>query len=199
MATGRILVPEKMAAQFIDKLAEKADGMPVGDPFREQVALGPMINAKAVEKAEGIVRETVDAGAKLRAGGKSDKLFFRPTVIADVAPGMRAFEEEIFAPVAPITVYRDEEEAIALANQTDYGLSTGIITGSAARGLDFSRHLKTGIVHINDQTVADEPWAPFGGTGASGNGSRHGGPANWEEFTAWQWLTMKSEAPRYPF
>lgn len=199
MATGRVLVPEKLAKAFIDKLAEKADHLPVGDPFREQVALGPLINARAVGKVKEIVDATVGAGARLRAGGTSDKLFFRPTVLDEVGPGMRAFEEEIFGPVAPITVYKDEDEAAELANMTDYGLSAGIITGSGSRGLEFAGRLKTGLVHVNDQTVADEPWAPFGGTGASGNGSRHGGPANWDEFTAWQWLTMKHAAPRYPF
>jgi benzaldehyde dehydrogenase (NAD) len=112
---------------------------------------------------------------------------------------MRAFEEEIFAPVAPITVYSDEEEAIRLANTTDYGLSAGIITGSSARGLELAAQLKVGLAHINDQTVADEPYAPFGGTGASGNGSAHGGPANWETFTRWQWLTMRRKPNRYPF
>ncbi len=126
-------------------------------------------------------------------------MFFRPTVLEEVGPGMRAFEEEIFAPVAPITVYSDEEEAIRLANTTDYGLSAGIITGSNARGLELAAQLKVGLAHINDQTVADEPFAPFGGIGASGNGSSHGGPANWDEFTHWQWLTMKHSAPRYPF
>lgn len=199
MATGRVLVPETLAKEFIAKLAEKADHLPVGDPFREQVALGPLINERAVDKVKEIVDASVAAGAKLRAGGTADKLFFRPTVLDEVGPGMRAFEEEIFGPVAPITVYRDEDEAAKLANMTDYGLSAGIITGSGSRGLEFAGRLKTGLVHVNDQTVADEPWAPFGGTGASGNGSRHGGPANWDEFTAWQWLTMKHAAPKYPF
>ena len=199
MATGRVLVPESLAKAFIAKLAEKADHLPVGDPFREQVALGPLIDEQALRQVEEVVNASVAAGAKLRAGGTSDRLFFRPTVLDEVAPGMRAFEEEIFGPVAPVTVYQDEDGAAALANMTDYGLSAGIITGSAARGLEFSARLKTGIVHVNDQTVSDEPWAPFGGTGASGNGARHGGPANWEEFTSWQWLTMKHSAPRYPF
>lgn len=199
MATGRVLVPESLAKEFISKLAEKADHLPVGDPFREQVALGPLINERAIGKVQEIVDASVSAGARLRAGGTADKLFFRPTVLDEVAPGMRAFEEEIFGPVAPITVYKDEDEAAQLANMTDYGLSAGIITGSGSRGLEFAGRLKTGLVHVNDQTVADEPWAPFGGTGASGNGSRHGGPANWDEFTAWQWLTMKHAAPKYPF
>lgn len=199
MATGRVLVPASMARAFIDRLAEKADQLPLGDPFRQQVALGPLINERQVARVKEIVGATVEAGARLRAGGTADGLFFRPTVLDGVGPGMRAFEEEIFGPVAPITVYGNEDEAVRLANMTDYGLSAGIITGSSARGLEIAARLKTGLVHVNDQTVADEPWAPFGGTGASGNGSRSGGPANWDEFTQWQWLTMKRAARQYPF
>ena len=198
MATGRVLVPSRLAKQFIEKLAETADRLPVGDPFREQVTLGPLINQRQADRVLQIVQGSVGAGAGLRAGGTADGLFFRPTVLDEVAPGMRAFEEEIFGPVAPITVYKDEEEAIRLANATDYGLSAGIITSSSAHGMEVAAQLRTGIVHVNDQTVADEPYAPFGGTGASGGG-RHGGPANWDAFTHWQWLTMKHSAPRYPF
>lgn len=171
----------------------------MGDPFREQVALGPLINRRQVERVDAIVQDTLKAGARLRAGGKATRLFYRPTVLSEVAPGMRAFEEEFFGPVAPITVFADEAEAIRLANATDYGLSAGILTGSVTRGMELAAQLRTGLVHINDQTVNDEPWAPFGGTGASGNGSRHGGPANWDEFTQWQWVTVKPSAPRYPF
>jgi len=199
MAAGRHLVHRKIARQFLDKLAETADRLPVGDPFREQVALGPLINQRQVERVQSIVDGSVGAGAKLRAGGTSEGLFYRPTVLGEVAPGMRAFEEEIFGPVAPVTVFDDEEEAIRLANATDYGLSAAIITASTSRGMELASRLRTGIVHINDQTVADEPHAPFGGSGASGNGARHGGPANWDEFSQWQWLTMKQSAPRYPF
>ena len=199
MATGRVLVPSSLAKAFIAKLAETADRLPVGDPFREQVALGPLIDRGQAERALGIVEDSVGAGARLRAGGTADGVFFRPTVLEEVGPGMAAFEQEIFAPVAPITVYQDEDEAVRLANMTDYGLSAGIITASSARGMELAAQLKVGLAHINDQTVADEPYAPFGGTGASGNGASHGGPANWDQFTHWQWLTMKHKATRYPF
>jgi benzaldehyde dehydrogenase (NAD) len=199
MATGRVLVPASLAATFIEKLAETAERLPVGDPFREQVALGPLIDRSQADRALDIVKESLAAGAKLRAGGTSNGTFFRPTVLDQVAPGMPAFEQEIFAPVAPITIYRGEEELIRLANMSDYGLSAGIITGSSARGLELAAQLKVGICHVNDQTVADEPYAPFGGTGASGNGASHGGPANWDAFTHWQWLTARHAPPRYPF
>ena len=198
MATGRVLVPERLAKPFVEKLAQSAERLPVGDPFRAEVALGPMIDRGQAERVEAIVRDSVAAGAGLRAGGTGEGLFFRPTVLDEIGPGMRAFDEEIFGPVAPVTVYSDEDEAVRLANLGDYGLSAGIITGSSARGMEVAARLRTGIVHINDQTVADEPCAPFGGTGGSGGG-RHGGAANWEEFTHWQWLTIKQAPPLYPF
>jgi benzaldehyde dehydrogenase (NAD) len=152
-----------------------------------------------VERVQAIVDDSIAAGARLRAGGSFDRLFYQPTVLEEVGPGMRAFEEEIFGPVAPVTVFDDVDEAVRLANATDYGLAAAVITGSTARGMEVASQLRTGLVHINDQTVGDEPHAPFGGTGASGNGSRHGGPANWDEFTHWQWMTMKHSAPTYPF
>jgi len=199
MSAGRHLVHERIAKEFIEKLAAKADHLPVGDPFKEQVALGPLINERQAQRVEAIVNDTVAAGARLRAGGRRNGRFYRPTVLDEVAPGMRAFEEEIFGPVAPITVFRDEAEAIALANNTEYGLSAGIISSSVNRAMDLASNLKTGLIHINDQTVNDDPAIPFGGSGASGNGSRIGGPANWDEFTQWQWTTIKGAPPRYPF
>jgi len=146
-----------------------------------------------------IVRESVAAGAKLSAGGTFDKLFYKPTVIDNVKPGMRAFEEEIFGPVASVTSFSTDDEAIRLANQTEYGLSAAVISRSIGRAMAIGNRLYTGLLHINDQTVHDEPHIPFGGRGASGNGGRIGGPANWEEFTQWQWVTIKDSPPRYPF
>lgn len=199
MATGRHLVHRKVAAEFIRKLAEKADHLPVGDPAREQVALGPLINARQLERVDSIVKDSMKAGARLKAGGTHKGLFYRPTVLDEVTPGMRAFEEEIFGPVAPVTIVADEGEAIRLANATEYGLSAAVITGNVARGLEVASQLRTGLVHVNDQTVNDEPIVPFGGIGASGNGSRQGGPANWDEFTQWQWVTFRNAPHKYPF
>jgi benzaldehyde dehydrogenase (NAD) len=112
---------------------------------------------------------------------------------------MRAFEEEIFGPVASITVFDTDEEAIALASQADGVLAVGVITPSIARAMHIIDRIPAGHAHVNDQTVLAEAHAPFGGGGTSGNGGRHGGPADWDEFTQWQWITIKSEAPRYPF
>ena len=199
MATGKVLAHRSIAEALIERLVEKARHLPVGDPNTQQVALGPLISRRQLERVDSIVKDSVAAGAVLRAGGTHENLFYRPTVLGGVKPGMRAFEEEVFGPVASVSSFDSDEEAIALNNRSDYGLSVGVITQSLERAMRFTSQLKSGIIHVNDQTVADEPWVPFGGTGASGNGGRHGGPANWEEFTQWQWVTIQDRATRYPF
>jgi benzaldehyde dehydrogenase (NAD) len=120
-------------------------------------------------------------------------------VLGGVAPGMRAFDEEIFGPVASVTPFASDDEAVALANRTEYGLAAAVMSRSTSRALAIGKRLKVGLLHINDQTVAGDPHVPYGGRGASGNGSRIGGPANWDEFTQWQWITVRDAPPPYPF
>ncbi|MCX7169440.1 MAG: benzaldehyde dehydrogenase [Proteobacteria bacterium] len=199
MTTGLILAHEKIAAQLTELLVAKATHLPIGDPATQQVALGPLISERQRDRVHAIVQDSVKQGAKLAAGGTYEQLFYKPTVLTGVKPGMRAFDEEVFGPVASVVTFASEDEAVALANQTEYGLSLGVISASTSRALTLAGRIPTGLLHINDQTVADEPHIPFGGRGASGNGGRHGGPANWEEFTQWQWVTIKDSAPRYPF
>lgn len=199
MASGRVLVQERVAAKLTKLLADKAAHLPVGDPASGQVALGPIINAKQLQRVHGIVTDSVAAGAKLETGGSYEKLFYRPTVLSNVKPGMRAFEEEVFGPVVNITTFRTDDEAVALANQTSYGLAAGVISNSVGRAMALGERINTGMLHINDQTVADECVNPFGGRGCSGNGGRVGGPADTDEFTQWQWVTVKDTPNRYPF
>ena len=199
MTTGLILAHEKIAAKLTELMVAKATHLPVGDPASQQVALGPLISERQRDRVHGIVQDSVQQGAHLAAGGTYDRLFYKPTVLTGVKPGMRAFEEEVFGPVASIVSFSSEDEAVELANRTEYGLSLGVISSSVGRAMALANRIPTGLLHINDQTVADEPHVPFGGRGASGNGGRHGGPANWEEFTQWQWVTIKDTAPRYPF
>jgi benzaldehyde dehydrogenase (NAD) len=149
---------------------------------------------------QGLVDASVRQGAAILAGGRSQGPGFPATVLRDVTAEMPVFREEIFGPVAPVTSFRDEEEAIALANDSEYGLTAAIQSGSAHRAMELSTHLDVGMVHINDQTVNDEAVAPFGGVRASGTGSRHGGPqANIEAFTETQWVTLRGDLPGYPF
>src|SRR5580704_12900141 len=199
MTAGRHIVLEAVAEEYLDRLAKRAENLPVGNPHTEQVALGPLINERQLANVDRIVAETVAAGATVRAGGTHEQLYYRPTVLADVTPGMAAFREEIFGPVAPVVVVKDVDEAVRTANATEYGLVAAIQTGSMERGLEIADRLHTGIVHVNDQTLNNDAYAPFGGTGASGNGSRFGSQSSWNEFTQWQWVTSRPQAHAFPF
>jgi benzaldehyde dehydrogenase (NAD) len=199
MATGRILASARIADELVERLKVKAATLRVGDPAREQVALGPVINERQVRAIDAIVRDSVDAGAILHAGGRHEGLFYRPTVLGNVRPGMRVFDEEVFGPVASVTTFGSDEEAAALANQTDYGLAAAVMSRSTSRALALGQRLRVGLLHINDETVLGDPHVPYGGRGSSGNGSRIGGVANWDEFTQWQWITVREAPPAYPF
>ncbi len=200
MTTGRHLVHESLAGDFVERLAAKADALPVGDPAVEPVALGPIIDAGQRDKVHAVVTASVEAGARLAAGGTYDNLYYRPTVLADVAPDSPAYLQEIFGPVAPVSVFSSLDDAVDLARGTDYGLSLGILSRDVMKALDLADRIPSGIVHINDQTVDDEAPAPFGGVGISGTGGRAGGPAaNIEAFTETQWVTMQGDIAPYPF
>jgi len=198
MSAGRHLVHRTVAAEYAERMAEKAKALPVGNPHTHPVALGPIITARQVARIDRIVQASVQMGARLLAGGTHDGPFYAATVLADVTPDMPAFREEIFGPVVSITRFGTDSEAMALANDTEYGLSAGIYTADVGRGMALGEQLRVGLVHVNDQTVNDDGTMPMGGRGASGNGSRHGGPANWDEFSQWQWTTVRSTAPAYP-
>ncbi|WP_346778157.1 benzaldehyde dehydrogenase [Paraburkholderia sp. Ac-20347] len=198
MSAGRHLVHERIAEEYVARMSEKAGQLPVGNPHTENVALGPLICAEQARRVNDLLNDTLAQGARLAAGGTSNGVFFPATVITGVTSEMRAFKEEIFGPIVSITTFSTDDEAVELANDTHYGLSAGIITGSMSRGKAIADRLRVGLVHVNDQTVNDDGFMPMGGQGSSGNGSRHGGPANIEELTQWQWLTLKDSAPRYP-
>jgi aldehyde dehydrogenase (NAD+) len=133
----------------------------------------------------------------LLTGGKADGLFYHPTVLANVTREMRNYKEENFGPVAPSIVVRSEDEAVEVANDSEYGLSSGVITASEERGLSVVHRLETGIAHVNDQSVYDEPHVPFGGMKNSGIG-RHGGRASVEAFTETRWITVERGGRHYP-
>jgi benzaldehyde dehydrogenase (NAD) len=198
-ATGRHIVHRSIAADYIDLLKEKADRLRLGDPYREDVDLGPIVNQKQLDRVDGIVRRSVDGGAHVVTGGTYDGLFYRPTVLTDVTATQAAWREEIFGPVAPVVVFDTDDEALALANDSEYGLTGAVYSRSISRGLALAQRMRSGMVHVNDQTVNDEATIPFGGMGASGNGARFGGPANWDEFTEWQWVTVRDDPRSYPY
>ncbi|QUD90212.1 aldehyde dehydrogenase family protein [Phenylobacterium montanum] len=200
MASGRHIVHRKVLDDYLEILSRKARQLKVGNPLLStDIAIGPIINAKQLARVDEIVRNSVAAGANLVTGGTFEGPFYHPTVLSNVNPQVPAYHLEIFGPVAPVVAAEDEDDAIRIANDTEYGLSSAIQTGSLERGLKLARRIKAGMVHINDQTISDLPGIPFGGMGQSGNGSRFGSTTNWEEFTQWQWMTAGGEPARYPF
>ncbi|WVV46903.1 benzaldehyde dehydrogenase [Pseudomonas sp. NA13] len=199
MATGLILAHESIAEELTRKLVEKARALTVGNAAQGEAALGPLINQRQLKRVHDIVSDSVRAGARLEAGGEHDRLFYQATVLSGVKPGMRAFDEEIFGPVATVVSFATDDQAVELANRTEYGLAAAIISPSVGRAMAIGERLQCGMLHINDQTVVDECVNPFGGRGASGNGGSVGGPADWDEYTQWQWVTVKDKAPVYPF
>jgi benzaldehyde dehydrogenase (NAD) len=198
-ATGRHIVHRSVAGDYVDALVEKAKRLRLGDPYREDVDLGPIVNEKQLARVDGIVQRSVEGGARLVVGGTHEGLFYRPTVLADVNRELPAWTDEIFGPVAPVVTFDTDEEALALANDSEYGLTGAVYSQSVSRGLALAQRIRAGMVHVNDQTVNDEATIPFGGMGASGNGSRFGGAANWDEFTQWQWVTVRDEPKSFPF
>ncbi|NBM15475.1 benzaldehyde dehydrogenase [Streptomyces sp. GC420] len=199
MTTGRHLVHASLYEEYVDRLAAKADSLAVGDPYREQVHLGPIIDRSQLDKIHGLVTASTAMGAKLAAGGTHEDLFYRPTVLAGADDETPAYAEEVFGPVAPVRPFSTPDEAAALAAAGPYGLSLGIVTRDTARGLELADRIPTGIAHINDQTVNDEAVAPFGGIAASGTGARFGGEANIEAFTELRWTTVRGDVAGYPF
>jgi benzaldehyde dehydrogenase (NAD) len=200
MATSRHLVAAPLVEKYTEQLAERAEMLRVGNPADDDVAYGPLIDEAAREKVHTMVHDSVAAGARLVTGGSYDHLFYRPTVLADVPVEARAYQEEIFGPVAPIVGFKDIDEAARLATETECGLSLAILTTDVMSGLALAERVPVGMVHINDQTSTDEPIGPFGGVGLSGNGYRIGGQqANLEAFTEMQWVTVNQEPGSYPF
>ncbi|MFF8908196.1 benzaldehyde dehydrogenase [Streptomyces olivaceoviridis] len=199
MTTGRHVVHESLLEEYTAALVAKARALPVGDPAREDVALGPIIDRRQLERVHGIVTESVAAGATLAAGGEIVGAGYRATVLTGLTTDMSAWREEIFGPVAPVIGFSTPEEAVRIVNDCEYGLSVGIL-GDVGTAMRLADRIDSGKVHINEQTVGDEPHAPFGGVKASGTGSRFGGAAaNVEAFTETQWLTVRPDIAEYPF
>lgn len=199
MQAGRHLVHRKVAEEYTAQLAQRAKQLAVGDPHLGSAHLGPLINERQIARVSDIVDEAVKGGAVVHAGAQREGALYWPTVLSNVSTEMTAFKEEIFGPVAPITVFENDDEAVELVNGSPYGLSAAIHTRHTPRGVSIARRLKTGMVHINDQPVNNEFQVPFGGMGASGNGRRFGGPANLEEFTQTQWISVMEKPITYPF
>ena len=198
MAVERILVQAPIAEAFAQKLAEKAKSLQIGDPHSPETIIGPIINQQQLDKIKTHTDDALADGASALCGAQHEGLFYHPTVLCNVAPTMKVFCEETFGPIAPVLPVQDVHEAIEIANNSNYGLSAGIITGDFGKGLEIAEQLESGMVHVNDSSIHDEPHLPFGGVKDSGLG-RQGGMASIEEFTEQRLITVQRKPRHYPF
>lgn len=197
MSVERIIVLEAVAEEFTYRLVENVKTLGMGDPTSMSDVIGPLINEKQLKNVHDQVMDAVQNGAEILTGGHYEGLFYAPTVITGVRPDMRIFREETFGPVAPIITVADVDAAIAMANDSEYGLSAGIITRDESKGMEVARRLETGMAHINDSSVNDEAHVPFGGVKNSGMG-RQNGRFSVEAFSELRWITLERGGRQYP-
>jgi benzaldehyde dehydrogenase (NAD) len=197
MSTERIVVDETVADEFVAKFAAKAKSLPHGDP-RGHVVLGALVTADAVARNKALLEDAVAKGARLVAGGEFSGPVVSATLLDGVTPDMRIYQEESFGPVKPIVRVKGVDEAVRVANDTEYGLSAAVFGRDVVRALGVAKRIRSGICHINAPTVHDEGQMPFGGTKASGYG-RFGGKAAIDEFTELRWVTIQTGPHPYPF
>jgi acyl-CoA reductase-like NAD-dependent aldehyde dehydrogenase len=198
MSTERIVVDQKIADEFVTRFAARAAKLPVGDPRKGACVIGPLITADASQRLAALIADARDRGAKVVTGGTADGPFLNATVLDHVTADMRVFDEETFGPITCIVRARDTEHAVALANQTEYGLSGAVFGRDVTRALSVALRIQSGSCHVNGPTVQDEAQIPFGGTKASGYG-RFGGRAVIDEFTELRWITIEATPGHYPF
>jgi aldehyde dehydrogenase (NAD+) len=198
MSVEKIIVEASVYDEFTKRFVEKVKTLHTGNPHEPANIIGPVINLRQLNKIHGHVTDAQRKGAKILVGGSYDGLFYSPTVLTNVTPDMAIYQEETFGPVVPIIAVKDVEEAIQVANDTIYGLSAGVITRDEEKGMYVANRLESGMVHINDAPVYDEPHMPFGGVKASGIG-RHGGKSSIEAFTELRWISLERGGRQYPF
>ncbi|AVF39062.1 salicylaldehyde dehydrogenase [Pandoraea apista] len=198
MSTERIVVAESIADLFVEKLAAKARSLPLGDPREGPVVLGSVIDMATVERCNALIDDALAKGAKLLCGGRADTTLMPATLLDHVTPDMKIYSEESFGPVKGIVRVKDDEAAIACANDNAYGLSSAVFSRDIARAMGVAKRIESGICHINGPTVHDEAQMPFGGVKSSGWG-RFGGKAGVHEFTDLRWMTVQTTPRHYPF
>jgi aldehyde dehydrogenase (NAD+) len=198
MANSRLIVEEPVYDEFCAKVAARAKTYKVGDPHDPHTVIGPLIRRSQCGFIDGQIEDAVAKGAKVLTGGTHQDNFYQPTIVAGVTAGMRIYAEESFGPITSVIKCKSAEEALTIANDTSYGLAAGVITNDMQKAMDLALRIDTGMVHINDTTVADEPHVPFGGIKNSGMG-REGGRYSMEEMTELKWVTIQLGQRQFPF
>ena len=196
ISTDRVLVDEDIADEFVWRLAARAVSMPASDPHDPDCRIGAMISEQSAMRIKGLIDDAVMGGAELAAGGRQEGVLVDPIVLDRITPAMRIYYEETFGPVASVVRFSGAEEAISIANDTEYGLGAAIYSRNLDRALEVARRIETGLCHINAATLHDDPQMPFGGVKSSGYG-RFGGEAGVEEFTELRWISMRSNPKQY--
>ena len=198
MSVEKVLVQDAIFDGFLEQFVARAAKLTVGDPTADKGSvIGPLINDKQVAKVRAQLEDALAKGAELRLGGKIEGRYVEPTILTGVTRDMKVFQEETFAPVIPVIPFKSDDEAVTLANDTEFGLAAGIMTSDEQRGLAIAHKLDTGNCHINCSSVNDEPHVPFGGFKASGTG-KHGGRWSVETFTDTRWITLDRGGRPYP-
>ena len=198
MAGSRIIVEAPIYETFLQRFAAKAKTLQAGDPRDPHTVIGPLIRTSQCKMIDRKIKEAVAAGARVLTGGSYEGNFYQPTVVADVTPSMAAFRDELFGPVAAVSRAENADHALALANNSSYGLSSAVLTNDLQLAMRFALELEAGMVHLNGPTVHDEPTVPFGGVKDSGSG-REGGRWSVEEMTEVKWVTIQMGRRHYPF
>jgi aldehyde dehydrogenase (NAD+) len=192
------LVHQNLYKEFKTKFAAKAKELPYGDPLNPNTVIGPVIDRHALQRILRVIDKSAQAGAVIETGNIVQGNILVPTVLSAVTKDMPIFSEEIFGPAVGLVSFTDDDEAVELANATDFGLSGAIHTKDVYRGMQMARRIETGMMHINDQTANDEIHAPFGGEKSSGTG-RFGGNFILDELTTVQWVSVQYQARQYPY
>lgn len=198
MSTERIIVDATIADQFVARLAEKAKSLPLGDPRKGPVVLGSVVDVATVRRCNDLIDDALAKGATLVCGGKSESTLMPATLLDHVTADMRIYREESFGPVKAIVRVKGDEEAIACANDNEYGLSSAVFSRDVARALTVAKRIESGLCHVNGPTVHDEAQMPFGGMKSSGFG-HFGGKAGIAEFTELRWISVQTTPRHYPF
>jgi aldehyde dehydrogenase (NAD+) len=198
MAGSRIIVEEPVYEKFLEMFVAKVKTLKVGDPRDPHTVIGPLIRASQCPFIASRIESAKADGARVLCGGTYEGNYFHPTVVADVRPAMAVFQEELFGPVASVIKAKDANDAIQLANNTRYGLTSAVITNDLQLAMRCALELESGSVHINGSTIHDEPHAPFSGVKDSGMG-REGGQWSMDDLTQLKWVTIQQGEAHYPF
>ena len=198
MSANRVLVHESIFDDFVDRYVAKVRTLKVGNPRDDDTIIGPLITAKQAENLNAMVDRAITDGARAAIRGEVNGGVFDPVVLLDVDPDMEIAQKELFGPVVSVIPFKSDDEAVEIANNSDFGLSGAVHTGDIDRGVALARRVETGMIHVNDCTIHDEPIVAFGGEKQSGLG-RLNGPWSLDEFTTMRWVSVNRGRRQFPY